>query len=92
MSLGLPYDQFWRLTPRAVENVMRGAIAARDHRIREIHLAATLNAFAYHDPKNMPQVEGLIGGRVAKRQSAAAIRSNLGILVAAGLAQKSERE
>jgi hypothetical protein len=61
LGAGQDYGAFWDLTPREALAVLRGGEAKRKaefsvSRALNHHLAG-LVAFAFHDPKNIPQFE-----------------------------------
>ena len=74
MTLGLPPKDFWGVTLREVDVILRAA-ADRHHNLKEIedgraYSLAVLMSFAVNDPKKMPKMDKVFpSGRPRKQQS-----------------------
>ena len=59
LAQGQPYGQFWDLTPREIVAILRGGVARvtveNDLARQRNYELATLIAYAFNDPKNMPK-------------------------------------
>jgi hypothetical protein len=71
---GQDYETFWRLTPREVSAILRGNVArlrsesdVARHRNYEL---ASLIAFAFHDPKEMPEFKAMSAPQQKARDDA----------------------
>lgn len=53
MACGLAYADFWDVSPREAQIITK---AAQERDMRLIMLMANSNAFAFHDPKNIPEL------------------------------------
>lgn len=83
MGLGESYASFWDLTPREYVIVSRAIVKRREQEIEVQrymnHELAQLIAYAYHDPKNMPEPGKSARGpeEMTEQEGAARMRAGL---------------